>query len=101
MGNKQRLSASVDADLIEAAEHAVAQGRVDSISAWVNDALSLKVAQDRRLEALAIFVAAYEKEHGEITSEEMQLASRRARARAIPVRGMAAQQRPPTRRRIR
>jgi Arc/MetJ-type ribon-helix-helix transcriptional regulator len=87
MSNKQRLSASVDADLIAAAEQAVAKGRADSISAWVNEALSLKLAQDRRLEALAAFVEAYEAGHGEITPEEMQLATRNTRARAVPVRG--------------
>jgi Arc/MetJ-type ribon-helix-helix transcriptional regulator len=80
---KQRLSASVDADLIQAAEAAVAQGRFDSVSAWVNDALRLKLEQDRRLEALATFVAAYEAEHGEISAPEIRDAARRARARAM------------------
>ena len=85
--SKQRLSASVDADLIEAAEDAVARGRFDSVSAWVNEALRLKLAQERRLEALAAFVAAYENEHGEITPEEIRLAVRRARTNAVTVRG--------------
>jgi Arc/MetJ-type ribon-helix-helix transcriptional regulator len=88
MSNKQRLSASVDAELIEAAEAAVAGGRFESVSAWVNEALRLKLEQDRRLEALATFVAAYEAEHGEITAAEMRLAARRARARAVVVRPM-------------
>ncbi len=83
---KQRLSASVDADLIVAAEAAVARGRFDSVSAWVNDALRLKVEQDRRLEALGAFVAAYETEHGKITPEEVRDAARRARGRAVVVR---------------
>jgi Arc/MetJ-type ribon-helix-helix transcriptional regulator len=85
--SKLRLSASVDADLIAAAEDAVATQRADSVSAWVNDALRLKLAQDRRLEALAAFIAAHETEHGEITPAEMTLASRRARAKAVVVRG--------------
>src|SRR5215510_15323863 len=88
MKGKQRLSASVDGDLIEAAEHAVASGRSDSISAWVNEALRLKVAHEKRLAALASFVAVYEAEHGEITPEEMRAATRIARARAVAVRGM-------------
>jgi Arc/MetJ-type ribon-helix-helix transcriptional regulator len=91
MSTKQRLSASVDADLIEAAEHSVSRGRADSVSAWVNDALRLKLAHERRLEALASFVAAYEAEHGAITPEELQLASRRARAVAVVVRGAGAE----------
>jgi hypothetical protein len=37
MGSKERLSASVDADLV-----AVAEGRAESVSAWVNDALRLR-----------------------------------------------------------
>ena len=84
--SKQRLSATVDSDLIEAAEKAVSRGQSESVSAWVNDALRLKVAQEHRLQALEAFVAAYELEHGEITPEEMQMAARRARQRAVVVR---------------
>ncbi|SRR5579883_2520334 len=78
--SKVRLSASVDADLVAAAEAAVARGRLESVSAWVNEALRAKAEHDRRLEALGAFVAAYEREHGEITPEEMRAAGRRARA---------------------
>jgi Arc/MetJ-type ribon-helix-helix transcriptional regulator len=84
--SKQRLSASVDSDLIEAAEKAVARGDSESVSAWVNEALRLKLVQEHRLQALEAFVDAYEREHGEITPEEMQMAARRARQRAIVVR---------------
>ena len=84
--SKQRLSASVDTDLIEAAENAVTRGQAESLSAWVNDALRLKLDLERRLEALADFVAAYEADHGEITLEEMKQAGRRARSRAVAVR---------------
>jgi Arc/MetJ-type ribon-helix-helix transcriptional regulator len=84
--NKQRLSASVDAELIQAAETAVARGRSDSVSAWVNDALRLKLDQEHRLEALAAFVASYEADYGEITPDEINQAVRRARARAVAVR---------------
>jgi hypothetical protein len=86
---KQRLSASVDADLLEAAEQAVAQGGADSVSAWVNDALRLKLTHDRRLDALAAFIAEYEAVHGEITGEDVRRAGRRARSRAVVVRGRA------------
>ena len=96
---KQRLSASVDADLIEAAEAAVAGGRFDSVSAWVNDALRLKLEQDRRLHALGAFVAAYEAAHGEITPEEIRDAARRARGRAVTVRPMPIKSPRRTRRR--
>jgi Arc/MetJ-type ribon-helix-helix transcriptional regulator len=87
MSVKERLSASVDADLVAVAQEAVAQGRAESISAWVNEALRLKVAHDQRLRALDEFVAAFEAEQGEITGAEMTEAARRARGRAVVVRG--------------
>ena len=87
MSAKERLSASVDADLVAVAQEAVAAGQAESVSAWVNEALRLKVAHDRRLRALDEFVAAFEAEHGEITEAEMSEAARRARGRAVVVRG--------------
>jgi Arc/MetJ-type ribon-helix-helix transcriptional regulator len=86
MSGKQRLSASVDAELVAVAQDAVAGGQAESVSAWVNDALRLKADHDRRLRALDDFLAAYEAEHGEITEEEMRDAARRARSRAVVVR---------------
>ena len=86
MSSKQRLSASVDADLLAVAQEAVAQGQADSVSAWINDALRLKAAHDRRLQALDNFLTAFEAEHGEITDEEMREAARNARGRAVVVR---------------
>lgn len=86
MPKKLRLSVSVDADLVEAAETAVAHGQADSISAWVSDALSSKLERDRRLRGLAAFIADYEAEHGEITAEERKQVIRDTRARAIKVR---------------
>jgi Arc/MetJ-type ribon-helix-helix transcriptional regulator len=87
---KERLSASVDSDLMAVAQEAVAQGRAESVSAWVNEALRLKVAHDRRLRALDEFVAGFEAEHGEITDAEMRESARRARGRAVIVRGEPA-----------
>jgi Arc/MetJ-type ribon-helix-helix transcriptional regulator len=87
MSAKQRLSASVDAELVAVAQEAVAGGQAESVSAWVNDALRLKADQDRRLRALDDFLAVYETAHGEITEEEMRDAARRARSRAVVVRG--------------
>jgi Arc/MetJ-type ribon-helix-helix transcriptional regulator len=87
MSMKERLSASVDAELVATAREAVAGGQAESVSAWVNDALRLKADHDRRLRALDDFLAAYEAEHGEITGEEMRDAVRAARGRAVVVRG--------------
>jgi len=83
---KHRLSASVDADLIAAAERAVAEGRAENVSAWVNAAMQLQLEHDQRMRALGDFVAAYESKNGVITEEEMAAATRRARARAVVVR---------------
>jgi Arc/MetJ-type ribon-helix-helix transcriptional regulator len=94
MTTKRRLSASVDAELVAVAQEAVTDGHAESISAWVNDALRLKADHDRRLQALDEFLAAYEAEHGEITDEEMRDAARRARERAVVVRGNPEQHSP-------
>lgn len=93
--NKQRLSVSVEQELVAAGEQAVHRGRARSLSAWVNDALRLKADHDRRLEALAAFVTAYEGAHGEITADEVRGAVRRARARAVSTRALT--DRAPTR----
>jgi hypothetical protein len=87
---KQRLSASVDADLLVAAESAAKRGEVANISAWVNDAMRLKVEHDRGLAELAGVIADFEAEHGEITPDEIEKAARLARSRAVSVRGSRA-----------
>ena len=86
MKEKRRLSASVDGDLIEAAEAAAKRGDVPTVSAWVNDALRDKLEHERRLRALASFVREFEAEHGELTERDVSGAVRRARARAVSVR---------------
>lgn len=86
MSTKQRLSASVDTELVEAGQAAVAAGEVENFSIWVNDALRRQVDHDRRLRALDEFLAAYETEHGEITEDELRDATRRTRGRAVVVR---------------
>src|ERR1035438_9026510 len=83
MTSKQRMSASVDAELVAVAQEAVAAGQAESVSAWVNDALRLKADHDQRLRALDEFLAGYEAEHGEISEEEMRDAARSARGRAF------------------
>ncbi len=90
MKPKLRLSASVDADLLAAATAASRRGQARTVSAWVNDALRLKLEHDERLRALEAFITAYEGEHGEITREEMDRAARGARGRAVTVRGLAS-----------
>jgi hypothetical protein len=98
---KQRLSASVDADLLVAAEAAAKRGEVANVSAWVNEAMRLKVEHDRGLTELAAVIADFEAEHGEITAEEMEQAARLARSRAVSVRGTRAGEARSDRRRAR
>ena len=83
---KQRLTISLDQGLVDAAAAAVASGRADSVSAWVSDALAERVANERRLDALGVAIAAYEAEHGVITDEELADQVRRDRDAAAAVR---------------
>ena len=87
MASRQRLSASVDADLIVAGQAAVAAGSAANLSAWVNQALRRQAEHDRRLAALGAVIAEFEAEHGKLTDVEIEDASRWARERAVVVRG--------------
>ncbi|MFK4088672.1 hypothetical protein ACI2LF_31450 [Kribbella sp. NPDC020789] len=87
MTEKEKLSVTVDQDVVEAARAAVSAGRVGSVSAWVNDALHRQLAHERRLQALDRFIADYEAENGVITEEDIAEAQRAVRARAVVVRG--------------
>lgn len=86
MTSRERLSATVEADLLDAGRQAVAEGRAESISSWVNSALRRQAEHDGRMRGLDEFLEAYESEHGEITEQEMQDAARRSRSRAVVVR---------------
>lgn len=77
---------TVDSELIEAATQAVTEGRVASLSGWVNLALTERAAKERRLRTLAEAVAAYEHEFGEITPAELTAQQRADRQNAIAVR---------------
>jgi hypothetical protein len=85
--SKARLTVTVDPHLIGAGTAAVAEGRADSLSSWVNLALADRAARDRRLRALADAVAAYERKFGSITADELAVQERADRAAARVVRG--------------
>lgn len=87
MSTKQRLSASVDAELVAAGQEVVSAGHVESLSAWVNGALRAQVERDRKLAAMDAFLRDFEAEHGEITDAETAAATRKARSRAAVIRG--------------
>jgi hypothetical protein len=84
---KERLTITVDRGLLRAAQEAVAAGRADSVSGWVNRALEERAAKERRLAAMAEAVAAYEAEFGEITEDEMLRQEREDRRHARVVHG--------------
>lgn len=86
MNRRERLSASVEAELLAAGRAAVAEGRAENLSAWVNEALRRQTLHDQRLRALDELLAVYEAEHGEITADEIEAASRRAIGRAVVIR---------------
>ena len=67
----RRVTVTVDGDLLDEVAGAVAEGRADSVSAWVAEAIAQRSERDRRLRELAVLVAEYEAEHGSITEEEL------------------------------
>jgi hypothetical protein len=95
---KERLTVTVDPDLVRAGADAVAEGRAESLSAWVNLALAERARKEQRLIALADAVTAYEAEFGTITDEELTAQRRADRAAARVVRGQAQAVRGRTRR---
>jgi len=84
--SKKRLTVTVDPHLVQAGNDEVSAGRVDSLSAWVNQALAERAAKDRRLRAMAAAVAAYEDGFGTITDEEIAAQARADRLAARVVR---------------
>lgn len=80
---KTRISATVDKEALAAGRAAVAEGRALNLSVWINEAMHERAELDRRLKAMDEFLAGYEREHGEITEEEMDAAWQQAQERAI------------------
>ena len=87
---KARLTVTVDPELLEAAQEAVAAGQSPSLSAWVSLAIAERIAKERRLAALADAVSAYEADFGVISEQEMADQARADRSTAVVVRASAA-----------
>jgi len=87
MTRRERLTVTVDPALIQAGQAAVAAGRAESVSAWVNLALAERAAKERRLAAMRDAIAAYEAAAGEISMEELSVQARADRESAVVVRG--------------
>lgn len=84
--SKERLTVTVDSELVEAANQAVAEGRVVSLSGWGNLALAERATKERHFRTLAAAVTAYEDEFGKITSAETAAQERTDRRNAVSVR---------------
>jgi|SRR6185369_9573510 hypothetical protein len=87
MARKERMTVTVDAELIEAGNRAVRAGRADSLSSWVNDALAERDLRERRLRGMAEAIAAYERAYGAMTDDEMLAQERADQKGALVVRG--------------
>lgn len=85
-GGKDRLTVTVDPDLVRAGNDAVASGRAPSLSAWVNRALVEHVEREQRLRALGEAISAYEAEFGVIGADELLAQNRRDRTAARVIR---------------
>lgn len=84
---KQRLTVTVNPELVEAGHAAVRSGEAESISGWVSAALEDKIRRDHKLAMLAAAVSDFELEFGEITPAEIAAQTRSDRERATVVRG--------------
>ena len=98
---KERVTVTVDADLVVAGNRAVKLGRAESLSGWINEALLERVAKERRLKAMAEAVAAYESEFGKISAAEMAAQKREDDRAAVLVRGARQRNTPASARRSR
>lgn len=78
---------TVDRALVKAGTEAVASGHAQSLSAWVNLALSERVVKEQRLRAMGTAIAAYEAEFGVISPEELAAQEREDRRSARLIRG--------------
>jgi ribonuclease HII len=87
MTRKQRLTVTVDPELVAAGNRAVAEGAAESLSAWVSAALAERVRRDRKLDELAAAISEYEAEFGEITTDETRAQRRADRGDSRVVRG--------------
>lgn len=78
---------TVDPELVEAGNRAVANGTAGSLSAWVSQALVDRAQRDLRLARLGAAIADYEAEFGEISADEIAQQRRADRQAAVAIRG--------------
>ena len=78
---------TVDRAVLQAGSAAVAAGRAESLSGWVNLAMAERASKERRLQAMADAVAIYEAEFGVISEAEIAAQQRADKRAAVVVRG--------------
>lgn len=83
---KRRLSASIDEELLAAAERAVAEGRAPSVSALVEEALARRIEEDRREVASQELIDWMDAEWGPMSDEERAAADAAIEANTIRYR---------------
>jgi len=96
---KERLTITVDAAVLRAGNEAVAAGRAESLSGWVNLAMIERAAKERRLQAMTEALALYERDFGTISDAELVAQERADRSQALVVRGRPRAAKPKRRRR--
>ncbi len=69
--HKQRVTVTVDEELLEAANRAVSEGLARSVSEWVSEAMAQRRDRDARLAVMRRLLEEYEAEHGFISDEEI------------------------------
>ena len=86
---KQRVTISIELDLLEEAQAAVSNGQCRSLSQWIGEAVAEQLDKERRLALMAEMIAEYEAEHGVITEEDMEEQIRRDKEAAAAIRAKA------------
>jgi hypothetical protein len=84
--SKRRVTVTVEGDLLDEAVTAVEQGRAESVSGWIAEAMADRRARDRRLAHLAALIAEHEEDHGVITADELAEQAQADRDAAAAVR---------------
>ena len=68
---KERVTITVEIDLLDHAKSAVETGVCRSVSEWICEAMAEQMAKDARLAAMDALIADFEAEYGPITDEEI------------------------------
>ncbi|WP_419846566.1 hypothetical protein [Candidatus Poriferisocius sp.] len=69
--SKERVTITVEVDLLNHAKSAVETGVCRSVSEWICEAMAEQMAKDARLVAMDELIADFEAEYGPITDEEI------------------------------